>query len=155
MTQVEMIKDASRYFDLFTSDSIEVQNARFVNDKMIAVQYVHAEDFVPSNAKTNVVLTAFTTAHARFKLYSILEQLERRVLYFDTDSIIYLSREDEWEPEIGDYLGELTSETGDKYITAFVSGGPKHYAHRLNDGKTCCKVRGITLNYRNSLLINL
>ena len=24
----------------------------------------------------------------------------------------------------------------------------------MNDGKTCCKVRGITLNYRNSLDIN-
>jgi len=90
MTQVEMIKDASRYFDLLTSDSIEVQNARFVNDEMIEVHYVHAEDFVPSNAKTNVVLAAFTTAHARLKLYSILEQLERRVLYFDTGKIIIL-----------------------------------------------------------------
>lgn len=51
-------------------------------------------------------------------------------------------------------MGELTSETGDKHITTFVSGGPKNYAYELNDGSTCCKVRGITLNYRNACMIN-
>ena len=155
MTQVELINDAERYFDLLTSDAVEVQNARFVNDEIIELHYVHTEDFIPSNAKTNVILAAFTTAHARLKLYSVLEGLGTRVLYYDTDSVIYVSREGEWEPEIGDYLGQLTSETGDKHITTFVSGGPKNYAYELNDGSgTCCKVRGITLNYRNSQMIN-
>lgn len=58
------------------------------------------------------------------------------------------------------YLGQLTSETGENYFTTFVSGGPKNYAYKLDDGNTCCKVRNnknnkITLNYRNSLQINL
>jgi len=71
-----------------------------------------------------------------------------------SDSIIYVSREGEYEPEIGDYLGELTSETGDNYITTYVSGGPKNYTYQLDNGKTCCKVRGITLNFRNAQMIN-
>lgn len=29
MTQVQMINDPERYFDLLTSDAVEVQNARF------------------------------------------------------------------------------------------------------------------------------
>ena len=35
-----------------------------------------------------------------------------------------------------------------------MSGGPKNYAYRLDTGKTCCKVRGFTLNFRNSQQIN-
>lgn len=89
MTQVEMVKDPDRYFDLLTSDAVEVQNARFVNNEIVEMHYLHANDFIPSSGKTNVVLAAFTTAHARMKLYSILEALDERVLYFDTGK--YLS----------------------------------------------------------------
>lgn len=84
MTQVEMVKDPERYFDLLTSDAVEVQNVRFVNDEMVEMHFIHTNDFIPANAKTNAVLAAFTTAHARLKLYSILEALNERVLYYDT-----------------------------------------------------------------------
>ena len=36
--------------------------------------------------------------------------LDDRVLYFDTDSCIFISKEGFWEPELGDYLGDLTNE---------------------------------------------
>jgi len=84
MTQVEMVKEPERYFDLLTSDNVEVQNVRFVNEKMVEMHYINAMDFIPANAKANAVLAAFTTAHARLKLYSVLEALNERVLYFDT-----------------------------------------------------------------------
>ena len=63
-------------------------------------------------------------------------------------------------PPLGDYLGELTNELAEgEYIIKFVSGGPKNYAYKTcnattNVEKTYCKVRGFTLNYRNSQLIN-
>lgn len=41
-----------------------------------------------------------------------------------------------------------------EYIVKFVSGGPKNYAYKTNRNKETCKVRGITLNYTNSQLIN-
>lgn len=84
MTQVEIVKDPDRYFDLLTSDAVEVQNVRFVNEEIVEMHYIHARDFIPVNAKTNAVLAAFTTAHARLKLYSVIEGLNERVLYFDT-----------------------------------------------------------------------
>lgn len=34
------------------------------------------------------------------------------------------------------------------------SGGPKNYAYKTSTGKTCCKVRGFTLNFRNSQMLN-
>ena len=47
----------------------------------------------------------------------------------------------------------------DNIIIKFVTGGPKNYAYKIakpeKDGNMIiCKVRGITLNYKNSLAIN-
>jgi len=44
-----------------------------------------------------------------------------------------------------------------EHKTVFVSGGPKNYAYRLisnEDAKTACNVRGITLNYHSSKVVN-
>ena len=63
----------------------------------------------------------------------------------------------------GYYLGDLTDELEEfgsgSYIEEFVSGGPKNYAFSVfspTTGKrtTKCKVKGITLNYENSRVVN-
>ena len=146
MTKVKIISDLS--------DQIKVTDANFINDELIEVHFENVDEFVKADGKTNVLIAAFTTAHARLKLYSVLEQLDRRVLYFDTDSVIYVSKDGEWEPPTGSYLGELTDELEDGHITTFVSGGPKNYAYETNTSKTVCKVRGITLNYRTVQKVN-
>ena len=155
MTKVKIISDPAEYFDLLSSDQIKVTDANFINDELIEVHFENVDKFVEADGKTNVVIAAFTTAHARLKVYSVLEQLDRRVLYFDTDSVIYVSKDGEWEPPTGSYLGELTDELEGGHITTFVSGGPKNYAYETNTSKTVCKVRGITLNYRTVQKVNL
>lgn len=85
----------------------------------------------------------------------MLEELNRRVLYYDTDSVIYASKEGQYDPPLGDYLGELTDELSEgEYIEEFVSGGPKNYAYKTNKDNETCKVRGFSLHYTNSQLIN-
>ena len=66
-----------------------------------------------------------------------------------------MSVEPEYDPPLGDYLGELTDELKGEYIVEFVSGGPKNYAYKTNTDKETCKVRGFTLNFTNSQLFNL
>ena len=89
------------------------------------------KDCQPEDNKTNIYLATFTTCWARLKLYSVLEQLVRKVLYYYTDSVIYVSRPGEYDPALGDYLGELTNELGHgEHIVEFVSGGPKNYAYK-------------------------
>lgn len=101
-------------------------------------------------------LASFTTCWARPKLYELLHLLQTRVLYSDTDSVIYTQKEGEIEPPIGDYLGELTNELKkDDWITEFVCNGPKKYAYRTHKGKEACKVKGFSLNYINSTILNL
>ena len=146
MTKVELIKDPQVFFDYLTSDEINVLDARFVSDEMIEIHYENNENFIAPNAKTNVVIASFTTAYARLKLYGVLDMLQERVLYYDTDSVIFVSKPSDPEPPIGPYLGELTDELGGDYITTFVSGGPKNYNYRTNTNKVETKVRGITLD---------
>ena len=40
------------------------------------------------------------------------------------------------------------------WIVEFVSCGPKNYTYKLNTGEVVCKVRGFSLNYKASQVIN-
>ena len=84
----------------------------------------------------------------------MLERLQRRVLYFDMDSVIFTQQDGEYEPPTGEFLGDLKCETDGEPITAFVSGGPKNYAYRLESGETVRKIRGFTLGSGNARLLN-
>jgi hypothetical protein len=81
MTTVKIISDPVEYFDLLSSDQINVTDANFINDELIEVHFENVDEFVEADGKTNVVIAAFTTGHARLRLYGVLEQLNRRVLY--------------------------------------------------------------------------
>ena len=146
MVKTEQIEDPQKYFDYLSSDEINVLDATLVSDDIIEIRYEYTDNFIEPNAKTNVVIAAFTTAYARLKLYEVLDKLQDRVLYYDTDSVIFVSKSDEPEPPLGNYLGELTDELKGDYITTFVSGGPKNYSYRTSANKVETKIRGITLN---------
>lgn len=102
-------------------------------------------------SNTNVFIACFTTAYARLEDYHLLDSLQERCLYHDTDSVIFVSKEGAWNPTLRDYLGDLTSEIPpDEHIVKFVSAGSKTYGYKLSSGKTCMKVKGIMLNSGNS-----
>ena len=148
------VADPSTYIEMMTSEKIEVTDLMYVNQENIGIRWRSKDDFVEALPNTNVVLAAYTTAQARLKLYELLERLQERTLYFDTDSVLYIHREDSWNPPLGDYLGELKDETKGIPIVSFVSGGAKSYSYKLVDGTTVCKIKGFTLNYRNSVTLN-
>ena len=157
MTQLEHISEPAEYFDLLTSESQEVTDVNFINTEMVEMRWKYFDDFIQSNPRTNVIIAAYTTSQARLKLYDDLDRLQERALYVDTDSIIYLTQNDDPMLKTGDYLGELTNEVPEGRITNFVSAGPKNYALKIVQGNktsTLVKVRGITLNYNTALQID-
>ena len=151
-----MVTEPKEFFHFLDPTQYEVSDARLVNDETVEVHYKEKDEFAEQNDKVNIVIAAFTTAYARLKLYDLLDLLQERVLYYDTDSVIYIHEPGKPDPPLGDYLGDLTDEldTGD-YITTFISGGPKNYAYITNNGKSETKIRGITLNYAATKKINL
>ncbi|XP_033106710.1 probable DNA polymerase [Anneissia japonica] len=157
LTKTKYTQEPNDVYDILTDPQVIVHDINFINDNLAEIKYENEEQFVDVNRKVNVAIAAFTTASARLKLYDLLEKLQERVLYYDTDSVVYVTKPGEWNPPLGDYLGQLTSEIDPKegkYISCFVSGGPKNYAYKLDSGKTVCKVKGLTLNFANSKKIN-
>ncbi|XP_048775446.2 uncharacterized protein LOC125680045 [Ostrea edulis] len=122
---------------------------------MMLINYQEKEEFLEDCPFGNVVLACFTTAHARLHLYETLEPLGDRVLYFDTDSIIYQHDESRFNPTIINSLGGWTDELSGDRIVKYMSGGPKNYAYETQGGKSMCKVKGLTLNYRASRIVSL
>ena len=156
LVKTEIVSDCSRWFELLDTSTYEVSAAHIINDEMIRVQFRMVDElFTKSNNKTNVVIAAFTTAYARLKLYDLLDLLQDRVLYYDTDSVVYVHKPGEPDPPLGDYLGDLTNELkGDDHITSFVSAGPKNYAYQTKNGKSVAKIRGFTQDYASTTKLN-
>jgi hypothetical protein len=154
-TRIKLSSEPRELYKFLTTPGVEVHNLTFAGDRTVWLSWSMIAEEAPSLKHTNEVLGTYVTAGARLKLYTNLEALNRDVLYMDTDSVIFVSRDNDCGVRCGDKLGDLTDEIADygqgAYICEFVSGGPKNYAYkvRLTDGtfKTVCKVRGITLNH--------
>ena len=125
-SQFDHETEADAFFRVLSDPTKEVQDFHIVANDTIQVEWIYKKDCQPEDNKTNIYLATFTTCWARLKLYSVLEKVKRNVLYYDTDSVIYVSSPGKYDPPIGDYLGELTNELKKgEHIVEFVSGGPK------------------------------
>ena len=151
----EAVHNAHDLFSFVSNSFLDIRQVRISNDDTVEIVYANLKENQPDNGRVNIFIAAFTTCHARLKLYSYLEQLQQRVLYFDTDSVIYSWKPGEPDIPLGDYLGDMTDELeGNDHIVDFTSAGPKNYGYKTQQGKVCCKVRGFTLNVRGSQQLN-
>ena len=161
-TKTKMISDPRELCGFLATPGIEVASLVFASDDVVwaSWRFVEEKD-IPSLRHTNEVIGAYVTAGARLHLYKYLDRLQKRAIYCDTDSVLFVQPSAE-SPlvETGDNLGDMTSELKPfEHIEEFVSGGPKNYAYTVVDTvtgerKQVCKVRGITLNYNTSRLVN-
>ncbi|KAM4014972.1 uncharacterized protein ACNLHF_001687 [Anomaloglossus baeobatrachus] len=150
-----IVSDPDELFQRVFLPYYDISMVHFIDDETATINWKYVKGHHTVNKNTNIFIACFTTAYARLELYSLLDRLQERCLYHDTDSVIFVQKAGEWNPTLGDYLGELTSEIpDDTYITEFVSAGPKTYGYKLNTGKTVLKVKGITLNVANTQSIN-
>lgn len=123
MGKTEYFTDPVKYFDIVFNNAFVIKSIRIVNDQMLCVKYTSRDEHVEDLHTTSPIIAAWVTAQARLKLYSYLETLQRNVLYFDTDSVIYVSPTGAHLLPLGDFLGDLTDELGGGHITEFISGG--------------------------------
>ena len=84
--------------------------------------------------------------------------LNEKVLYFDTDSIVYVSPTSEHlvTPDTTGNLGEWTSELSpDDHFVEIVSAGPKTYTMKsFSVEHNVCKSKGFSLHYANQQVYN-
>ena len=128
---------------IVNDDTILVKNVNVYSEDVLEVSTVKKDGACAPNVKGNIFIALFTTALARLKLYEALDEIKERVLYYDTDSVIYKSQDHEKRLPLGKFLGQFTDETGGDVINVFGSAGPKSYSYKTNGGKSECKSKGL------------
>ena len=156
MTQTKFFheSEAESFFSLLSDPTKEVLDFQIATPSIIQTKYANVKGCEKPSNRTNVFIAAMTTSWARLRLFDVLHSVQDRALYYDTDSVIYISRFGAFDPPLGDFLGDLSDELENDHIVEFISAGPKNYGYRTFNGKEVCKVRGFTLNFKNSQLIN-
>lgn len=110
MAKSVIISNTVDMYKKLLDPTVKVTEILIINDETPLPSYEHPEHGSPPLKTVNVGIAAYTTAAARLTLYSYLEKLNTRVLYFHTDSIIYTENPGECMSPTGDFLGDLTNE---------------------------------------------
>lgn len=121
--------ETEKFFKLISDPTKIVKKFHVITHDTIHMEYIMSNDFIQESYCTNVYLSSFTTCWARLTLYDIIDELQDRACYVDTDSAIYITKPGQNNLPRGDYRGDLKSELHpDDSITAFLSAGAKHYS---------------------------
>ena len=155
MTQTEYVTDVKWWYQLLLDDRLEINTTIFINKNILQITYKYKNQYVEDTFSTNVYIAAFTTSNARLRLYDMLDKLGQSVAYYDTDNTVYIDNGKN-SIKIGCMLGEWTDELGkDDHIKEWFLTGPKSYGYLINTGKEVLKIKGFTLNHKNSEHLNL
>jgi len=137
LTQTNFVHNPKDFFKLLRSKVRKIHDIHIVTEEAVMVTTSYEEDYNEGSCSSNVAIAAITTSYARLRLLEMMRKLGDRVLYTDTDSVIYVSRKGDWEPPLGTCLGEWDDqlEQGEDHIVDFVSLGPKTYAYKTDAGR--------------------
>ena len=125
-TQVWEFDDPKKFSTFCISDTLQIKYVGIQSDDRVEVQYTLQEEDESIAPNLNIFVACFTTCWACLKLYDALDILQERVLYKDTDSVVFLSAQGMPKPPLGDYLGDFKDELlPDDYMVEFAPGGPK------------------------------
>jgi hypothetical protein len=81
-SQFRIIHDSESYQELLQNSRFQIDSVFVGAGDHLQVNYSELDDLHVGNNRTNVIIAAFTTCHARLKLFEELKKLDRRVLYF-------------------------------------------------------------------------
>jgi hypothetical protein len=97
----EVCRDHPTRWNLITDDRKHIVSDIALTPKVHIVNWKYKNETHAKENNTSIILASFVTAYARLKLYEILEEKEENVLYFDTDSLIYVLKPDEEPLKLG------------------------------------------------------
>ena len=140
------------YFDILDNPIIDKESLGFrrLNSQAYKARYKKLLPLDVTNAFLNIPIAASVTAHAQVKLMRQMLRIgPERVLYCDTDSIIYLWRKS-WECLNSDGLGNWVSEVSkNDLLVAFIAIAPKCYIELFEKEGEHLKCKGICTTEEN------
>lgn len=148
----------SRLHELLINPNVHLYEPQIMSEDCLYVQWEYIEEPIGTNYRTNIYISIFTASYARLKLLSILQKLQDKVIYYDTDCVFFYDTLNENGEGLlhdleGNNLGNLKEEHS-CHILDFITTGPKSYAFKDVNGGGVCKVKGFSLNINNSSKIN-
>lgn len=166
-SQTTIVNTTAELYELLSSPAVKVMDLFAVGENVwVSWKYTNNQ-FESSNRNVSLLIGCYTTAQARILLFNELIQLEKNILYVDTDSLIYVEDEKiarDYRPDIGPLIGQLTNElsgfSDTAYISEFCSTGPKSYAYRVTIPNSTegpievCKCKGFSATGKNKKLLN-
>ena len=96
--KIQQITTPAALYEFMKDKTLVIHDLRIMNDECLEISYDKVHDDAAGGQTTNVFIAAFTTCHARLRLYHHLDHVGENALYFDTNSVVY-----KWqtgEPEI-------------------------------------------------------
>ena len=113
MSQTKYMTEVSEFYEILLNDKLDNINFQFINDDMAQMTYNFKDQFVDNLKNTNIYIACFTRSPARLMLYNKLDYLKEKILYFNTNSIIYVDNGTK-NVKTGDMLGDMTNEISGK-----------------------------------------
>uniref|UniRef100_A0A1I8FW64 DNA-directed DNA polymerase n=1 Tax=Macrostomum lignano TaxID=282301 RepID=A0A1I8FW64_9PLAT len=111
LTSTEIVDSYEAWLQRLTDPSIKVKSCEPIGESFMMLEYKPRFGGAGERAfkYANVPIGVFTTSHARLRLYEALEGLGTRVIYADTDSVVYRCSRASTSPG-GSSLGQWTDE---------------------------------------------
>jgi hypothetical protein len=137
-TVVSFLDSMDELLELVNDRTIEVTSLDFISDNVARTTHRKGSCLTPLPNR-NVIIASFVMAYARLELFKYIHKLGENVLYYDTDSVIFIEDTENGKClQIGEYLGDMTDElceknTSEKWIEQFCTSGPKAYSYRTNE----------------------
>ncbi|CAB3980304.1 DNA polymerase [Paramuricea clavata] len=89
VTVVSFLDDMDDLLELVNDRTVEVTSLDFISDNIARTTHRKMASLTPLPNR-NVIITSFVTAYARLELLEYLLKLGENVLYYDTDSVIFI-----------------------------------------------------------------
>lgn len=149
--------DGSKFREFINNPGLDEFKLFFTGGNKLLVEAKKKAIHNMIDFNTCATLGVFTTSHARICLYNALDTLGDKVIYYDTDSVIYRVKEKDDRSanlNFGGFLGDWEIE--DVLIDKVISSGPKSYAYRdYKHKKFHIKIKGFYLNFRAQKTLNI
>ena len=90
-TQVKEFDDPQKFTAFLESDKVDIRYVGVLSEERVEIHYKREVEDDPVAPNLNIFVACFTTCWARLRLYEALDLLQERVVYFDTDSVVFRS----------------------------------------------------------------
>nr|CAD2174187.1 unnamed protein product [Meloidogyne enterolobii] len=114
LSQCAITDNPAELHKFYNDKSIEITGLDELTDEILLITYIKKKDWIEEHNCSNVVISLWTTSAARIHLLRAMQKVVRtngcKLLYTDTDSLIFAHPINNCPLPLGPHLGELTDE---------------------------------------------